>query len=62
MSTGQLKQRTAAVISLIALLSALVLGLARYETSVHAIIVHPTHVVSAQHITDDGGDIMVHHP
>ena len=61
MSTGQLKQRTAAVISLIALLSALVLGLARYETSVHATIVHPTHVATL-HISDTGGDTLVHHP
>ena len=34
MSTAQLKQRTAAVISLVALLSALLLGLARYESSI----------------------------
>ncbi len=61
MSTGQLKQRTAAVISLIALLSALLLGLARYESSVNSVIVHPTHVASL-HISDDGGDIMSHRP
>ena len=59
MSTGQLKQRTAAVISLLALLSALLLGLARYETSVHATIVHPVHVTT-QHIVD--GDVMSHRP
>ncbi len=61
MSTGQLKQRTAAVISLVALLSALLLGLARYESSVNSVIVHPTHVASL-HISDSGGDIMTHHP
>ncbi len=61
MSTGQLKQRTAAVISLVALLSALLLGLARYESSVNAVIVHPTHVATL-HISDAGGDLQSRHP
>ncbi|MHB8599060.1 MAG: hypothetical protein ACYDER_19885 [Ktedonobacteraceae bacterium] len=61
MSTGQLKQRTAAVISLVALLSALLLGLARYESSVQSIIVHPTHVAS-QIFSDAGGDLQSRHP
>lgn len=61
MSIGQLKQRTAAVISLVALLSALLLGLARYESSIHSTIVHPTHVAT-QYISDTGGDILSHRP
>jgi hypothetical protein len=61
MSTGQLKQRTAAVISLVALLSALLLGLARYESSVNSTIVHPTHVAT-QHISDLGSDIQSRYP
>ncbi|HVB24280.1 MAG TPA: hypothetical protein VNG51_20245 [Ktedonobacteraceae bacterium] len=61
MSTAQLKQRTAAVISLVALLSALLLGLARYESSIHSTIVHPTHVAT-YHIVDTGGDIISRHP
>jgi len=61
MSIGQLKQRTAAVLSLAALLSALLLGLARYESSVHSIIVHPSHVAT-QSISDTGGDIISRHP
>ncbi len=61
MSTGQLKQRTAAVISLVALLSALLLGLVRYESSVNSVIVHPTHVASL-HISDSGGDVISRHP
>lgn len=61
MSIGQLKQRTAAVISLIVLLSGLLFGLARYESSVHTTIVHPTHVATL-HISDSGGDVMTHNP
>ena len=61
MSTGQLKQRTAAIVSLIALLSALLLGLARYESSLQPNLVHPTHVAT-QHISDSGTDVMSRHP
>ena len=61
MSTGQLKQRTAAILSLIALLSALLFGVARYESSLHQNIVHPTHV-AIQHLSVTGGDIISHRP
>ncbi len=61
MSTAQLKQRTAAVISLVALLSALLLGLARYESSVNPSFVHPTHVAT-YHIVYTGGDIISRRP
>ena len=61
MSTAQLKQRTAAVISLVALLSALLLGLARYESSINSTIVHPTHVAT-QHISDTGNYIQSRYP
>ncbi len=61
MSTGQLKQRTAAVISLIALLSALVFGVARYESSIHSTIVHPTHVAT-HYVSDDGTAIQSRYP
>ena len=61
MSTGQLKQRTAAILSLLALLSALLLGLVRYESSLQPNLVHPTHV-AIQHLSDTGGNIMTHHP
>lgn len=61
MSIGQLKQRTAAVLSLVALLSALLLGLARFESSIPPAIVHPTHV-AIQHISDAGGDIQSRRP
>ena len=61
MSTGQLKQRTAAILSLIALLSALLFGVARYESSLHQIIVHPTHVAT-QHISDLGTNYQSRYP
>jgi hypothetical protein len=61
MSTGQLKQRTAAILSLLALLSALLLGLVRYESSLHPNLVHPTHV-AIQHLSDTGSDVMSRHP
>lgn len=61
MSTGQLKQRTAAIVSLIALLSALLLGLVRYESSLQPNLVHPTHVAT-QHISALGKDVMTHNP
>ena len=51
MSISQLKQRTVAIVSLIALLSALLFGVARYESSLHQNIVHPTHVAT-QSISD----------
>ncbi len=61
MSTGQLKQRTAAVLSLLALLSALLFGVARYESSQHVNIVHPTHAV-VHYMSDDGSDLQSRHP
>jgi len=61
MSTGQLKQRTAAVISLLALLSALLFGVARYESSLHSNIVHPTHA-AIHYISDDSPDLQSRHP
>jgi hypothetical protein len=61
MSTGQLKQRTAAIISLLALLSALLFGVARYESSLHQNIAHPTHA-AIHYVSDDGTDIQSRHP
>ena len=61
MSISQLKQRTVAIVSLIALLSALLFGVARYESSLHQNIVHPTHVATHS-ISDTGPTIISRYP
>ena len=62
--TTTLKQRAAAIISLIALAAAMLFGVAHYEASQHVNTMHPVHAaIHTMHsIGDDGSDVMSRRP
>ena len=59
--TTTLKQRVAAIISLVALAAAMLFGVARYETSQHVNTMRPVHA-AIHSISDDGTDIQSRRP